>query len=290
MTLTRSLVRRLPRPARRRLVEARHLLRSMVRVERALPDLLIIGAQRCGTSSLYKYLGRHPQVVASTRKETEYFSGRYALGEHWYRAHFPSTRSITRGDVERITFEATPDYMLDPRAAERAASVVPDARIIALLRDPVARTYSHYRHMVRLGYESLSFEEALDAEHDRCREDWRRIAVDPSYRPKSLLRYSYVERGHYALQLDRWFEIYDEPSILLIRSEDFFASTRQVFARIQSFLGIDIWTPADMPNHSETGPDNLHIDPSVRDRLREHFASHSAELTRLGFKPDWVTT
>jgi hypothetical protein len=186
-----------------------------------------------------------------------------------------------------VTFEATPDYMLDPRAASRAADLVPDALIVALLRDPVARAYSHHRHMVRLGYEPFSLEDALDAEADRCRLDWERIAEDPTYRPLNLLRFSYVERGHYARQLDSWFDAYPSQAILLIASEDLFTSTRETFRRVQEFLGLDEWTPSHMPNHSAIASQKDPMDPSIENRLRMHFKPHNRDLTRHGFNHDW---
>ena len=168
---------------------------------RRLPDLLVIGGQRCGTSTLYRHLGRHPDVSPSLRKEVEYFSRRYDRGDRWYRAHF--ALDVQR---DRLSFEATPDYLFHPLAAARAATVVPDARLVVMLRDPVARAWSHYHHMVGLGHEHLDFDAAVTAEPDRCADDLARLADNPLHDPVALLRYSYVARGRYAEQLARWFE------------------------------------------------------------------------------------
>ncbi|HEX9782521.1 MAG TPA: hypothetical protein VGA56_07280, partial [Opitutaceae bacterium] len=104
-----------------------------------MPDFIILGAQKAGTTSLYAYLLEHPQVLPARKKEVHYFDLRYERGERWYRSHFPSQRAMqARGRSlgnRVITGEATPYYLFYPRAPERVASVVPNAKFIVLLRD-----------------------------------------------------------------------------------------------------------------------------------------------------------
>lgn len=280
---------------RQRLVDARHRLRQTTGGWRALPDLLVIGTQRGGTSSLYRYLGRHPQVVPSLRKETQYFSTRYALGERWYRANFPSRFSVERdGSVARIGFEATPDYMLHPMAAERAAALVPNAKVIALVRDPVERAYSHYRHMVRLGFEDATFGDALANEDRRLRGETEKLIRDPSYPAKALLRFSYFARGKYAEHLEPWIQHYPlGDQLLVIQSEEFFRETAACFAAIQSFLGLDVWMPERFGNYSYAQgrimPSDEHIDPNVRRELAARFEPWNERLSVLLSRDfDWT--
>ncbi|MGH8010521.1 MAG: sulfotransferase domain-containing protein, partial [Candidatus Binatia bacterium] len=141
---------------------------------RTLPTLLIIGAQRCGTSSLFKYLGAHPRCKASIRKEVRFFTQYYDRGENWYRSHFPLALSGDSGSTG-VTFEASPDYLLDPRTPSRVVRHLPDIRLIAILRNPIERAYSHYRHFRRLGLEELPFEEALHREPERIQPDLERL-------------------------------------------------------------------------------------------------------------------
>ena len=125
---------------------------------RTLPDFLVIGGMRCGSSSLHTWLGGHPALELPDRKEIHYFDFRYDRGLGWYRSHFPmASRGVT-------TFETTPSYMVHPLAAERAVSLLPDVRLIALLREPTRRAWSHYRHRRSEGYEDRSFEEAVEPE------------------------------------------------------------------------------------------------------------------------------
>lgn len=266
---------RVPLEWRHRL--ARQRLRLLVPTGRwrALPDVLVIGAQRAGTSSLYRWLGEHPGVAPSFRKEVEYFSRYWPRGEDWYRAHFE-----LRAGRPHLRFEATPDYLFHPLAADRAGSVVPGARIVVLLRDPVARAWSHYRHMVRLGYETLPFADALAAERSRGAGDLAALAADPDHDARSLLLYSYAARGHYADQLARWRAVYPEDRMLVLRSADLFADPAGTFARLLGFLGLDPWTAPAFRNVSRppgraTPPP---MDPAARDRLEAEYAADDRTL------------
>ena len=135
---------------------------------RPLPDFLVIGAARSGTTSLYRYLERHPAIAAASMKEIHYFSIDHWRGVEWYRAHFPTamTRKIVtwRGDARCQTGEATPYYLFHPLAPERIADALPDIRLVILLRNPIDRAFSHYLHEVALGIEELPFERAIDEE------------------------------------------------------------------------------------------------------------------------------
>lgn len=212
---------------------------------RPLPNLLIIGAQRSGTSSLFKYLGAHPSCKPSVRKEVRFFTEFYDRGVDWYRSHFPFASR------NRVVFEATPDYLLDPRVPDRASRLLPETRIIVLIRDPIERAYSHYWHNRRLGTERLSFEDALESEPDRIDAHMRRLmsgSEEPA--PKEFLRYSYVERGRYSSQLERWFEFIARNRVLILRSEEFYADTDHSFQKILAFLGLPAWRPTTYRNFS----------------------------------------
>src|SRR5947209_1159841 len=157
--------------ARRILTSARDQWNLRSADRRALPDFLIIGAQKAGTTSLYRYLAAHPDIVASTRKEVHFFDINFWRGEWWYRSLFPLRRRLQRRPPLRnrpaITGEASPYYLFHPFAPERAAQLLPDAKLIVLLRDPVERAWSHYRHEVANGRETMTFPDALAAEPAR---------------------------------------------------------------------------------------------------------------------------
>lgn len=278
MTLRDSLRARVPLVTRRRLAQWQVRSRRPTSRWRGLPDALVIGAQRSGTSTLFRHLARHPEAAASRRKEVEYFSRYHAEGEQWYRAHFALS-----GGRRRVSFEATPDYLFHPLAARRAAALLPDARLVVMLRDPVERAWSHHRHMVALGYEDLRFDDALDAELARCAPGLARLAVDPLHVPLSLLRFSYAARGHYAEQLRRWLEVYPRSSLLVIRSEDFFADPAVEFARVVDHLGLRPWQPDEFVNVSRADGDHVRpqVPGEVRHRLAATFDPTNAQLVEL---------
>jgi len=270
---------RVPLEWRHRLARARLRYRVPTGRWRALPDALIIGAQRAGTSSLYRYLGAHPGVAPSFRKEVEYFSRYASRGEDWYRAHF----ELSAGR-RHLRFEATPDYLFHPLAAERAAVLVPGAKLIALLRDPVERSWSHYRHMVRLGYETLPFAEALAAEDERCAPDRARLAEDPDHDAKALLRYSYVARGRYAPQLAHWLARFPRAQLLVLPSARLFEHPAAAYAEVLAFLGLEPWEPPAFANVSRTpGEESAPpMDVAAQRFLADAFASDSHDLEAIG--------
>lgn len=271
---------------RRRLAHRRVLVRRATSFGRPMPSFMILGTQRGGTSSLYKYLEGHPDLDASIRKETEYFSRRFSESEGWYRAHFGFAIGVGR----RLAFEATPDYLFYPRTPERVAEHLPDGRFVVLLRDPVERAYSHYRHMSRLGFEELSFDDALAAEEERIRSDEVKLDRDPTFFCRDLLRFSYAARGRYADQLERWFEVSDPARFLVLRSEDLFDDPAAVLADVTEFLGVRAWRPRSFQNFSREPIDSTGrpISPSASSFLRRTLEPqvHRLEVL-LGRSMDW---
>lgn len=273
---------------RRRLTMARLETRRPTGRFRLLPDFLVIGGQRCGTSSLYTYLGRHPDVVRSLRKEVDYFSTRFPMGELWYRAHFPLR--LRRRWRERLqgspllTFEASPSYLFDPRVPARVHRLLPEVKLVVLLRNPVDRAVSHYLHNRRLGHEDLPFDEALDREKERTADELERMLEDPSYRGRGYFRYSYVGRGMYAEQLQRWLELFSLGRLLVVESEEFFARPEVAFDQILTFLELRAWYPPGFQNYSRVGRRTLsreRIGGETRRRLAEAFAPHNQRLFEL---------
>ena len=129
---------------------------------RSLPEFLVIGGQKCGTTSLHRYMKQHPNIIPPYKKDSGYFDANYYRGFSWYRAFFPLRSQMDKlrtGGQHYTTGEVTTTYIHHPLAAGRAAKALTgEVKIIALLREPAARAYSHYQHMVRTGREDLSFE------------------------------------------------------------------------------------------------------------------------------------
>ena len=261
---------------------------------RVLPDALVIGAMRAGTSSMYRYLGRHPQVLPAARKEIEYLGFRHDRGERWYRGHFPTRLRATRHRARHgqfLTFDASPSSMPHPRAAARARALLPDARLVAILRDPVERAWSHYRHLRRLGIEHDPFEVALRREEELLPGGVETLdTADGDTWSRLVGRNAYIGLGRYADQLARWRAAYPSDRLLVVFAEDLFADPAAVYARVVGFLGLDPWLPERFLNWSyrEAPPSSEPLDPVVRERLRDRFAEDDRRLADLlGEPPPW---
>jgi len=257
---------------------------------RPLPDFLVIGGKRSASTSLYHTLLTHPQVlpmhpsserfgVFEHRKGMRFFDNRYANGEAWYRSHFPSERARRRreravgGPV--VSGEATPRYLTHPHAPARAAAMVPDARLVLLVRDPVERAFSHYRSMVRDGMETLSFEEAVEAEPERLDGEEARLAADPTYRSKAVEKYSYLGSSEYVVGVKRWLEHYDREQLLVRRAEDFFTDPSSVLADVAVHLGIRV---VSLDAASLNAAPSAGLSDETRRVLRERLRASVEEL------------
>jgi hypothetical protein len=218
---------------------------------RSLPDFLIVGTQRGGTTTLFSVLVEHPQVGgARLHKEVHYFDLNVDRGEGWYRAHFPTRHSVERAREREGRFvlgEATPYYLFRPGSAERARALLPAAKVIALLRNPVSRTWSQYRHEVELGYETLSFEEALAAEPERTAGEAARLLEDPGYRSFEHQHHAYVARSDYPPQLDAWLAAFPREQVLILLSEELFTDPAAALRRVTSFLDVRERVPSELP-------------------------------------------
>jgi hypothetical protein len=245
------------------------------------PDFVIIGTQRGGTTSLHAYLSAHPQVMTPATKELHYLTDRHERGLDWYLGQFPQ---VLPPNV--ITGEATPYALFHPLAPRRLREIAPAAKSIVLLRNPVDRAYSHFLLERSRGEETLDFAAALDAELERLDGEEARLARDPAYVSHSHKHASYVARGDYARQLERWFALFPREQILVIRSEDLYERRAEAFTRVAEFLAIDPNVTIPFTAHNQTSGSPL--DPAIRRRLSQHFAPFNARLADLlGWDLDW---
>ena len=254
-----------------------------------LPDFIIIGGQRCGTSFCYRrLLSWHPCVEpAVTKKEVHYFDLHFEEGVDWYRSNFPPP---TWQEGRRVlTGEASPDYLFHPHAARRAATVVPQARLIALLRNPVERAYSSYYLQRRQGHETLpSFEEAIEAEQDRLRGEKEKMLADESYDSYNRRHFSYLSQGIYVDQLQEWHKFFDRDQILVLKSEDLYDRTPDVLTLILEFLHLPDWQPELSRLSKEPETRYSQMNPATRQQLVDYFELHNRRLYEyLGVDFGW---
>lgn len=269
---------------RRILLRISKFYRGLTSQDRVLPDYIIIGVQKGGTSSLFRYLTRHPNVLPGYKKEVKFFDGRYTKGLDWYRYNFPLVSQMS--DPYTQTGEASPSYVFHPLVPQRIKESLPNIKLILLLRDPVARAYSHYQGNLRKGHEKLSFQEAIEQEENRLEGEREKIIADQTYPMYRYLVFSYLTRGVYIDQLRNWFKSFSREQILILRSEDFFNSPPKVFQRVLTFLGLPDWKldNYDIFNFGRYEK----MDHRMENKLRTYFYPHNQELYEyLGLNFNW---
>jgi len=279
-----------PTRARSAVRSARRSVARATAGARALPDALVIGTQRGGTTTLYHYLSQHPQFLGAVAdKEVHHFDLHADEDLATYRGAFPRRRTVRRrqrrvgGPV--VVGEATPYYLFHPAVPARVAAAIPDVRLIAILRDPVDRAWSHYRHEVDLGYETLSFEDALACEDERLAGEHERLRGDSSAVSFAHQHHSYVARGRYLEQIERWWEVFPRAQLLLVRSEDLHADPVATFDAITTHLGIRDWQPPAWRTYNAATATGMA--PGTRRRLRDGFRTWNERLAAATGR-DWA--
>jgi hypothetical protein len=271
--LPAEVIPRIPQPVRKVVRNAIWTYGRATARWRPLPDFLVIGAQKAGTTALYAYLRWHPEVTGPAWKEVSFFDRHWWRGEAWYRGQFP----LRAG--ERLVGEASPSYLFHPLAPQRVRSLAPQARLVALVRDPVDRAYSHYQHEVALGRELLSFEDALAAEEERTRGEVERLVADPRAFSDAWWDHTYAARGRYAEQLERWLAAFPREQLLVVSSEELGERPAETYASILAFLGAAPHTLAEYPRVFER--DYAPMQPETRAALAASFAEPNRRLELL---------
>jgi hypothetical protein len=251
----------------------------------ALPDFVVIGAMKAGTSFFYHLLTQHPYVERAAVKELHFFNSHFNLGVEWYRRCFPQPK--WKDGRRTITGEATPGYLRSPLAAERMAAIVPEARLIALLRNPVDRAYSDYQQVVRKGRESRTFEEAIGFEEATIEAKGTQPLGgqgETSVHEEDYVSdpfHGYLSKSIYVDQLMSWSKLFPREQMLVLKSEDFFENPLETLKTAQRFLDLPDWEPAptELPKKRNEGSyDRLGMNPATRRRLEEYFEPHNRKL------------
>ncbi len=228
-----------------------------------LPEFLGVGVQKGGTTTLQSLLEQHPGTFLPAAKELHYFSLHYALGEDWYREQF------AQADAQQRCGEITPYYLFHPLAPARIQALLPQARLIVLLRDPVERALSQYFHSRRLGLEPLELEPALAAEAQRLAGAEAVLAAADG-RHRSHQEHSYLARSRYEQQLPRLETLFPAEQLLVLRSEDLFAQPERVWEQVLTFLELEALPlpPLAQPANSGQG-EAAKLPERLRQALRE---------------------
>lgn len=263
---------------------------------RLMPEFIIIGAQKCGTTSLYYYLVEHSNIASAWRKELRFFDNNFKKGLAWYHGQFPFSIRRSYAQIihkqDLITGEASPDYFFHTHAPKRVRSILPQVKLIVLLRNPADRAYSHYRHQVARGRESLSFEKAITYEEERTRGEREKVEASETYYSYNYEHFSYISRGIYADYLQKWFNLFPREQFLILKSEDLYADPAAILKQTLRFLdvpevepkrlkeGYEKYNNSESKEHTKFTPPSK-LDPEFRQRLVEFYKPHNARLYEL---------
>ncbi|MBD3308783.1 hypothetical protein GF339_20420 [candidate division KSB3 bacterium] len=262
-------------------------------------DFLIIGVQKGGTSSLFRFLEKHPQCLGSERKELHFFDidARYSHGKQWYHSQFSGT---FRPWKHRF-FEATPGYLFRPRTAERIYRYNPKIKLIVSLREPVSRAYSAYNMWrqfrnkpaimerrvfeknpeldrksaenmrdLLFGKECPSFEMLVESELERITRNERYIFP------------SFVAQGIYHEQFTQYLKFFPKNQILIFENTELRNSRLETLQGIEAFLGLSPFFCHDTPLEDRNVRDyEAPISQEIGERLREFYYPHNMKLFRL---------
>lgn len=256
-----------------------------------LPNFMIIGFPKCGTTSLYDYLTQHPQIIPPLGKEIDFFDRLYERGTNWYRVRFPSkTRKFFQEKLfgkTILTGEATPRYVFHPNALQRIKKSIPDGKFIILLRNPIDRAYSHHNMNLHNGHEHRNFGDAIESEVERISGRYRKMELNSNYYSWDFDLFGYLEQGKYAQYIKKWIKLFPRENFLILQSEEFLKNPQLVYHQTLDFLNLPKWEPEKYSlikkrDYSST------IDPSLRIKLSKYFKIHNEELYELiGKKFNW---
>ena len=258
---------------------------------RMLPGFLIVGAQRCGTTSMYRTLSQHPAILkAVLHKGVHYFDTGYDHGLAWYQGHFPlraRAAAVRRATGETpLTFESSPYYLFHPLAAARIHRDLPGVKLLILVRDPIERAYSAHAHELARGYETEPFERALDLEDHRLAGQAEKIISDPGYHSHSHQHHAYRARGRYAEQLERLEGLFGRDRMHVVDSGLFFDDPEWVYDHVLTFLGLHGHGYPVFERHNARPRSPM--PEALRASLADYFAAWDEKLTGwLGHPPSW---
>ena len=263
--------------------------RKITSENRIMPDFLIPGFPRCGTTSLFNYLIKHECILSPLAKEPSFFNSDFFRGLKWYKSFFPTKFEKKlmqkRFNSKILTGEATPMYIFDPKSPIRIKKILPNVKLIFLLRNPIERAFSHYSSIRKRGLESLSFENAIKIEEERLEGEYEKMLENQNYYSKKFHFYGYLAGGHYYKLLKNWFTEFEKKQILIIKSENMFKNPSIELKKICSFLGI---SNINLDTYNQYNLSESKLDQDNQKKLKEYFNPHNEELYKfLGSNFDW---
>ena len=249
------------------------------------PDFLIIGAMKCGTTSLYQYLTMHPQVAAANHKELHYFDMNFDKGLNWYFDQFPQNKE------NKITGEATPFYIFSPDIPKKVFQLFPKIKLIVLLRNPVERAISHYYYFDLRNRRRRHDNKEIKLEFDQIFEieKKRMDDLDAFFQAFTFgeIQFYCTGLGIYINQIKRWREYFPECQMLIIDSDNLLNDTANTVNKVFEFLGLPNYNLASYETYNKNYR-KKEIKKETIDQLYDFYEKYNQELEDyLGIKFNW---
>lgn len=255
---------------------------------RTLPDFIVIGAKRCGTTSLYHYLGSHPSIKKSSHDHLGFFDDNYHLGLQFYRSFFPTIfekRKYIKETGKFLTYDVTSSYIQHYECAQRIHHLFPQIKLIAILRNPVDRAYSEYNLHLRVNDKMKEFEYYVNQEMIEIEE----FEKNNQYVSSKLFtkdQKNYLKKGFYFEQLVPWFDLFPRENIHIISTEQLGMKPNEIMNDIFKFLNIEACQIDTEKKHEKGSYKELSAD--TRKLLQDFFMPKNKKLYGLIEKNfDW---
>jgi len=267
--------------------------RTITSSQRLLPNFIIVGFQKCGTTTLFDNLIKSPNIGMSSKKEVHFFDLSYWRNIGWYRAQFPLKTNKQRFEEKNkesyLIGEASPLYIFHPLAPQRIKQSLPNVKLIVIMRNPVDMAYSHYQHYKRRNLEKKSFEEVVDDDERRYEKILKRFKNN-EIRDYNLIEveFPYVSMAIYVRYLKNWLNIFPKDQFLFLKTEELNQDIKTEFKKICDFLNIPNF---DLKYQGKSNVGNYEpMKSSTREKLLEFYKPFNLELeTILGSKFNWST-
>lgn len=270
------------RPIRIALRRNRRIYRRLTGSRRSLPDFLLIGVPKAGTTSFFWDLCQHDLIEPPEFKEVNYFNLNTDKSLNWYRAHFPMRSKLHNSVPRMITGEASVRYMCTPDAPKLVRRFMPDVRLIVMLRNPVDRAFSQYQMESRVLSKRGRTLPPFDVQISRELEYVRHHPIHPAKHKEHVKSYGplkYVRRGVYLPFIRYWLSVFDREQMLVLRSEDYFENLIPVLHKVFAFLDV----PDDnighiIPSRRNFGGYREKLPADIRHELQEFYDPHNEAL------------
>jgi hypothetical protein len=257
-------------------------LRQITSNLRVFPNFIILGASRSGTTSLYYNLNKHPNIHEGAKKASSFFDTYYDNGLDFYKSHFPIKVNSKQHENKKLTFvtgEATTTYLLNPFVPERMFDSIPNVKLIAILRNPIDRSFSHFNYHLSRGESKFdSFEDAIEYEKNLMKlgNFQKNIFENKEMNYRFC---SYLSESLYIERLEPYLKKFSKEQIMIIKYEDYIEREQEVLQNIFSFLSV---APYQVSNPSKLNAVNYdNMNQSTRKYLHEFFKPYNEKLSQV---------